>query len=113
MLTHYKTFVDLVLSECPACKLVPVKSHSLLIISKNTQGSDSLSLSKVQGKTIAVWTWTSPEFGERGKEWSFSYEHNQADMYEEIKTSRQLYQAALYQKHNLAVPVKGSGFSIS
>jgi hypothetical protein len=106
LLVHYKTLIDLILAENMGARLVPAKVNSIRIHAKGPQGSNSLSLTKVQGKMIVVWTWISAEFGERGKEWSFAYDHDQASMYREIKHSCDAYKASLFQKYNLNLLVK-------
>lgn len=112
LLIYYSSFIEAALSECPGLKIVPAK-NAVLFSSKDAQGQETLSLSKVQNKTIAVWTWTSPGFGERGKEWSFPYTYEQKLMYEEIKQARELYQASLYQKYNLSIPSRKNSLSPS
>jgi hypothetical protein len=104
LMVQYKTFIDLLLSENAGARLMPAKSNTVLIQTKDAQGASTFSLSKVQGKVIVVWGWNSPNFGKRGKEWSFSYTHDQASMYLEIKKTLDTYLTSLYQQHNLIAP---------
>jgi hypothetical protein len=106
ILLQYKTLIDLALTEHPGSRLSQTKTNTFLIHKKDHQVSDSLSVTKVQGRIIVVWTWISPEFGKRGKEWSFEHDNNQVQMYSKIKQSRDAYLTSLYQQRNLAVPEK-------
>jgi hypothetical protein len=104
LMVQYKTFIDLALSENAGARLMPAKSNTVLIQAKDVQGITTFSLSKVQGKIIVVWGWSSPNFGKRGKEWSFSDKHDQANMYLEVKKTLDTYLTSLYHQHNLTAP---------
>ncbi len=100
--TDYKTFIDLLLSSNPSVHVHMLKENSLQV----KDSALSFSLTKVEGRMIIVWTWISPQFGKRGKEWSFALHYDQFRMYTEIEEEIATYKSSLYQKYNLNFPSK-------
>ena len=89
--------IGCIASKYPSIKLVSNK-HSYFQLKNSTT---SFSGNKVVDKVIIVWSWTSSEFGQRGKEWTFPYLYDQLKMYNEIEGDIVMYERSLRQSHSL------------
>lgn len=105
ILTKYKVFVNLALSQGRTSRLERIKANSLSIRTSNLKTANVFSLTEVEERIIIVWTWPDSGFGRRGKEWSFPNNYDQKKMFDEVLEDVFSYQKATYQKYNQQVPI--------
>lgn len=106
ILLKYAHFVQRIREHNKLLKAEVIKANSMVIRTAPAKSAPVYTLTEVSARTIIVWTWSDPNFGPRGKEWSFPDTYDQDKMYQEVIEDVFNYQTEIYQKHNQRMPAQ-------
>lgn len=102
----YARFVERIREHNKLLKVEVIKANSMVIRTAPGKSAPVYTITEVSARTIIVWTWSDPNFGPRGKEWSFPDTYDQDTMYQEVIADVFNYQTEIYQKHNQRMPAQ-------